>query len=234
MLPPNQPILTQPNNWPAESSLLTKGTAATDTTTQYSATFKLRLQLSPFAFAQSQCHLKEWTSKKLQPSSTTHSQSASIDTTAHTGHTTPSWLLCSSHKDYLLSNGFTLATLLPFRGVRQQKSMSSAQSPQIVTPQMFPPSHRNIDLVSSFPYKYPNPNRQNFTRAHPDISCDNQHSPTLPSHIGVVFQNCSTLSKDHFTQYSYLNKLMLLQLHVTGLAKASLNWSHLPSKTSIY
>ena len=77
----------------------------------------------------------------------------------------------------------------------------------------------------------PNP-RQNYTRVHPHISWGNPHTP--PSPIRVVFQNCNTLNRDHFTRFSYLNKLMTLQPHIVGLAETNLNWSHFPTKTSVY
>ena len=54
------------------------------------------------------------------------------------------------------------------------------------------------------------------------------------SDVRIVFQNCNTLSKDHFTRFSYLNRLKLLEPHIFGLAETNLNWSHFPTKTSVY
>ena len=92
---------------------------------------------------------------------------------------------------------------------------------------------QNIVITSSFPHTHSR-SRQKFTKIYPHIAWGDPPTQPLPSHIRVVFQNCNTLSRDHFTRYSYLNKLMLLQPHITGLAKTNLNWSHFLTKTSIY
>ena len=110
--------------------------------------------------------------------------------------------------------------------------MSPAQSSQVAVPKVTT-RPQNIILTSSFPHTHPNP-RQNYTRVHPHISWGNPHTPPSPSHKRVVFQNCNTLSRDHFTHFSYLNKLIILQSHIVGLAESNLNWSHLPTKTSVY
>ena len=95
-----------------------------------------------------------------------------------------------------------------------------------------PPSAPNYPVAGhSHPPPTPNP-RQNYTRVHTHISWGNPHTP--PSPIRVVFQNCNTLNRDHFTRFSYLNKLMTLQPHIVGLAETNLNWSHFPTKTSVY
>jgi hypothetical protein len=59
------------------------------------------------------------------------------------------------------------------------------------------------------------------------------HFP-INTHLRIVFQNCNTLSKDHFTRFSYLNRLKLLEPHIFGLVETNLNWSHFPTKTSVY
>ena len=92
---------------------------------------------------------------------------------------------------------------------------------------------QNIAITSSFTHTHSR-SRQNFSKIHPHIAWGDPHTPPSPSHIRVVFQNCNTLSRDHFTRYSYLNKLMPLQPHIIGLAETNLNWSHFPTKTSIY
>ena len=110
--------------------------------------------------------------------------------------------------------------------------MSPVQSPQIAVPTVTT-RPQNIFLTSSFPRTHPSP-RQNYTRVHPHISWGDPPTPPSSSHIRVVFQNCNTLSRDHFTRFSYLNKLMTLQPHIVGLAETNLNWSHFPTKTSVY
>ena len=62
----------------------------------------------------------------------------------------------------------------------------------------------------------------------------NPHTSLSTTHLCIVFQNCNTLSKDHFTRFSYLNKVKLLEPHIVGLAKTNLNWSHFHTKTSVY
>jgi hypothetical protein len=112
--------------------------------------------------------------------------------------------------------------------------MSPVQNPQIAVPKVTT-RPQNTFLTSSFPCTYPNP-RQNYTRFHPHISWGDTHTPPSPSpsHIRVVFQNCNTLNRDHFSRFSYLNKMMTLQPHIVGLAKTNLNWSHFPTKTLVY
>ena len=93
----------------------------------------------------------------------------------------------------------------------------SAQTPSFLT---FPPS-------TSHP-------RAKFTKIHPHISWGNPHSSPSTTHLPKVFQNYNTLSKDHFTCLSYLNKIKLLKPHIVGIAKTNLNWSHFHTKTSVY
>ena len=67
-----------------------------------------------------------------------------------------------------------------------------------------------------------------LTKVHPQVSWGDQHTFPSTTHLCIVFQNCNTLSKDHFTRFSYLNRLKLLEPHIFGLAKTNLNWSHFP------
>ena len=161
-----------------------------------------------------------------------HSKPPCIDTTAHIGHSTLSRLFCCSHTYYLFRNLFTPATLFPIRGVRQRRQISWVQ-PHTTEASYIHTRPQNTVITSSLSHTHHRP-RQNFSKIHPHIAWGDPHTPPSPSHIRVVFQNCKTLSRDHFTQYSYLNKLMLLQLHIIGLAETNLNWSHFPTKTSIY
>jgi hypothetical protein len=73
-----------------------------------------------------------------------------------------------------------------------------------------------------------------LTKVHSQVSWGNPHTSPSTTHLRIVFQNCNTLSKDHFTRFSYLNRLKLLEPHIFGLAKTNLNWSHFPTKTSVY
>jgi hypothetical protein len=106
--------------------------------------------------------------------------------------------------------------------------MSPVQSPQIAVPKVTT-RPQNTFLTSSFPHTHPNL-RQNYTRVHPHISWGNPHTPSSPSHIRVVFKKFNTLNRDHFTCFSYLNKLIILQPHIVGLAETNLNWSHFPPR----
>ena len=93
----------------------------------------------------------------------------------------------------------------------------SVQIPSIIT---FPPSTAQ--------------QKAKFTKIYPHISWGNPHSSPSTTHLRIVFQNCYTLRKDHFTRFSYLNKVKLLEPCIIGLAEANLNWSHLHTKTSVY
>ena len=73
-----------------------------------------------------------------------------------------------------------------------------------------------------------------LTKVHPQVSWGDPHTSPSTTHLRIVFQNCNTLSKDHLTRFSYLNRLKLLEPHIFGLAKTNLNWSHFPTKTSVY
>ena len=93
----------------------------------------------------------------------------------------------------------------------------SAQMPSFIT---FPPSTSQ--------------QKEKFTKVHPHISWGNPHTSPSTTHLHIVFQNCNTLSKDHFTCFSYLKNVKLLEPHIVGLAETNLNWSHFHTKTSVY
>jgi hypothetical protein len=85
----------------------------------------------------------------------------------------------------------------------------------------------------TFPHS-PAQQKATFTKVHPQVSWGDPHTSPSTTHLPIVFQNCNTLSKDHFTRFSYLNRLKLLEPHIFGLAETNLNWSHFPTKTSVY
>ena len=91
--------------------------------------------------------------------------------------------------------------------------------------------------AEAFPHHIPPSTSQQkatFVKIHSHISWGDPHSSLSTKHLRIVFQNCNTLSKDHFTRFSYLNKVKLLEPHIIGLAKTNINWSHFHTKTSVY
>jgi hypothetical protein len=73
-----------------------------------------------------------------------------------------------------------------------------------------------------------------FTKVHPQVFWGDPHTFPSTTQLRIVFQNCNTLSKVHFTRFSYLNRIKLLEPHIFGLAENNLNWSHFPTKTLVY
>ena len=73
-----------------------------------------------------------------------------------------------------------------------------------------------------------------FTNIYPYISWGDPHSSPSTSHLCIVFQNCNTSSKDHFTRFSYLKKVKLLEPHIIGKADTNVNWSHSHTNSSAY
>jgi hypothetical protein len=78
----------------------------------------------------------------------------------------------------------------------------------------------------TFPHS-PAQQKATLTKDHPQVSWGDPHTFPHTTHLRIVFQNCNTLSKDHFTRFSYLNRLKLLKPHIFGLAETNLNWSYL-------
>ena len=76
--------------------------------------------------------------------------------------------------------------------------------------------------------------KNNFTKVHPQVSWGDLYTPPSTTHLWIVFQNSNTLSKVHCTCFSYLNTLKSLEPHIFGLVETNLNWSHFPTKTTVY
>ena len=103
-------------------------------------------------------------------------------------------------------------------------------------PQKHPASARKSVQMPSFITFSPSTAQQKakFTKVHPHIFWGDPHSSPSTTHLYIVFQNCNTLSKDHFTCFSCINKVKQLEPHIVGLAETNLNWSQFYTKTSVY
>ena len=135
-----------------------------------------------------------------------------------------------------------LQSLLPFeQNFSHSSHLAPAQPRSQTANQNEFPSHapslcQNVSTAASNGPILPSTAQQKakFTKTHPHISWGDPHLSPSTTHLGIVLQNCNTLSKDHFTCFSYLNKVKLLKPHIVGLAKTNLNWSYFDTKTSVY
>ena len=135
-----------------------------------------------------------------------------------------------------------LQSLLPFeQNLSHSSHLAPAQPRSQTANQNEFPSHapslcQNVSTAASNGHIPPSTAQQKakLTIIHPHISWGDPHSSFPTTHLRKVFQNCNTLSKDHFTCFSYLKKVKLLEPHIVGLAETNLNWSHFDTKTSVY
>ena len=74
----------------------------------------------------------------------------------------------------------------------------------------------HLHLHSLFPTSTPGITLPMSNQVHPHISWGNTLTSPPQSHFWVVFQKHNTFSRDQFTYFSYLNKVMLLQHHIFG------------------
>lgn len=92
---------------------------------------------------------------------------------------------CYSHKDYLLRNSLTPATLLLIQVTRQQSGMSAALRTRLRHTMSLTGKRRHW-FKSSFPWTHSSP-KQTFTWVHSHNSWGNPNTSPMPSHIRVVF-----------------------------------------------